>query len=322
MSPRRLVFIIIALLAGGATIFLGRAWLSAERNAHVVTAKAPAQQPQQPTKMVLVAKGDLHAGQFLRPENLKWQPWPEDGVASSYIVSGQHQLEDYVGAIVRNGIGDGEPITDARVVRPGDRGFLAAVLRPGYRAVTVPLTPSEALAGLVFPGDHVDLLATMSLTDPSDKEDSGGAPVQHHASETILTDLRVLALDQRADDQKKDAEVAKTATLEVTPKQAEVIAVVGDIGKLSLSLRSLERDDAQLASEDSGAPTYTFDSDATHLIRPPMRHVEKQRVMVVRGDKASETDFAGGAAVGGSGGNGGGGGGGTPKAAGRPQAIN
>jgi len=321
MSPRRLAFIIIALLAGGATIFLGRAWLAAERSAHVVTAKAPAQQPQ-PTKMVLVAKGDLHAGQFLRPENLKWQPWPEDGVASSYIVSGQHQLEDYVGAIVRNGIGDGEPITDARVVRPGDRGFLAAVLRPGYRAVTVALTPSEALSGLVFPGDHVDLLATMALTDPSDKDDNGGAPVQHHASETILTDLRVLALDQRADDQKKDAEVAKTATLEVTPKQAEVIAVVGDIGKLSLSLRSLERDDAQLASEDSAAPTYTFDSDATHLIRPPMLHVEKQRVMVVRGDKASETDFAGGAAVGNSGGNGGGGGGGAPKATGRAQSIN
>lgn len=309
MSPRRIVFIVIALLAGGATIFLGRAWLAAQRSTHI-EAKAPVVQ-QKPTKMVLVAHGDLHAGQFVRPENLHWQAWPEDGISSSYIVSGQHQLEDYVGAIVRNGIGDGEPITDARVVRPGDRGFLAAVLRPGYRAVTVALTPSEALAGMVFPGDHVDLIATMALSDPSDKDDSNGSPVQHHASETILSDLRVLALDQRADDQKKEAEVAKTATLEVTPKQAEIVAVAGDIGKLSLSLRSLERDDTPAAGEDGAALSYTYDSDATHLIRPPMPRVNKHKVVVVRAEKTSVTDFAGGVAVGGS--NGGGGGSGTPK---------
>ncbi len=312
MSPRRLVFILIALLAGGATIFLGRAWLAAERTVHV-EAKAPPPPAQKPSKMVLVAHGDLHAGQFVRPENLHWQAWPDGGIAPTYIVSGQHQLEDYVGAIVRNGIGDGEPITDARVVRPGDRGFLAAVLRPGYRAVTVALTPSEALAGLVFPGDHVDLIATLALTDPSAKDDAGGSPTQHHASETVLTDLRVLALDQRADDQSKQPAVAKTATLEVTPKQAEVIAVVGEIGKLSLSLRSLEQDEAPAANDEGAALSYTFDSDATRLIRPPMRHVDKQKILVVRGSKVMETDFAGGVATGGGGGGGSSGGGGAPK---------
>lgn len=312
MSPRRLVFILIALLAGGATIFLGRAWLAAERTVHV-EAKAPPPPAQKPSKMVLVAHGDLHAGQFVRPENLHWQAWPDDGIAPTYIVSGQHQLEDYVGAIVRNGIGDGEPITDARVVRPGDRGFLAAVLRPGYRAVTVALTPSEALAGLVFPGDHVDLIATLALTDPSAKDDAGGSPTQHHASETVLTDLRVLALDQRADDQSKQPAVAKTATLEVTPKQAEVIAVVGEIGKLSLSLRSLEQDEAPAANDEGAALSYTFDSDATRLIRPPMRHVDKQKILVVRGSKVMETDFAGGVATGGGGGGSSSGGGGAPK---------
>jgi pilus assembly protein CpaB len=297
MSPRRIIFIVIALVAAGATIFLGRAWLAAERNAQVVQAKAPAPQPK-PEKMVLVAKGDLHAGQFVRPENLRWQAWPDDGVAKSYIVSGDHQLEDYVGAIVRSAIGDGEPITDDRVVRPGDRGFLAAVLRPGYRAVTVPLTPAEANAGFVFPGDHVDLLATMTLNEADpDNPNANSADNQHHASETVLTDLRVLALDQRADDQNKEVSVAKTATLEVTPKQAEVVAVVADIGKLSLSLRSLAKDNGEAADEDTTGVSYTFDSDATHLIRPPIPFGAKQKVFVVRGADVKETDFVRGAAA-------------------------
>jgi pilus assembly protein CpaB len=293
MSPRRIVFIVIALLAAFATIFLGRAWLAAQRNAHVV-AQAPAPKAK-PAKLVLVARGDLHAGEFIRPDNLRWQSWPEDGIAPTYIVSGDHQLEDYVGAIVRNSIGDGEPITDARVVRPGDRGFLAAVLRPGYRAVTVALTPSQALAGLVFPGDHVDLIATLTLADDGVNE-GGNAPRDHHASETVLTNLRVLALDQRADDQKKEVSVAKTATLEVTPKQAEIIAVVGDIGKLSLSLRSLAQDAPEAAGEENAGLSYTFDSDATHLIRPPVRNA-RQKVAVVRGAKVDETDFMHGAAA-------------------------
>ena len=293
MSPRRIVFVVIALIAAGATIFLGRAWLAAERNAHVAV-QAPAQQPK-PEKMVLVARGELHAGQFVRPENLRWQSWPDDGVASTYILSTDHQLEDYVGAIVRAGIGDGEPITDARVVRPGDRGFLAAVLRPGYRAVTVPLSPSQAVAGFVFPGDHIDLIATLTLTDADDANGGNNASHEHHASETVLRDLRVLALDQRADDQNKDVTVAKTATLEVTPKQAEVIAVVGDIGKLSLSLRSLARDEAEVANEDDSRLSYTFDSEATQLIRPPQMNGGKQKVFVVRGSEVKEEDFVRGA---------------------------
>ena len=174
MSPRRIVFILIALVASGATIFLGRAWLIAERNARV---QAQQQQPapvEKTSTMVLVAKGDLHVGQFLRRENLRWQPWPADGVTPSYVVSTQHQLEDYEGAVVRSSLGDGEPVTDARVVRPGDRGFLAAVLKPGYRAVTIPVTPSSSVAGFIFPGDYVDVLATLKVTDEGKDKDKKG----------------------------------------------------------------------------------------------------------------------------------------------------
>ncbi len=288
MSPRRVIFILIALIASGATIFLGRAWLASQRNVQVETPQAAA--PEKPTKQVLVARGPLHAGQFLRAENLRWQTWPDDGISQNYFVSGQNQLEDFVGSVVRSGLGDGEPITAARVVRPGDRGFLAAVVEPGFRAVTVPVTPSSGIAGFVFPGDYVDLLATFSLKDPKQKDDTEQR--EHHASETVLTDIRVLALDQRADDQNKEVTVAKTATLEVTPKQAEVIAVVSEIGKLSLSLRSLGHDDTEMTAEaGNGKLSYTFDSDATHLTAPPVFAGARQKVDVVRGAAVTQMEF-------------------------------
>ena len=292
MSPRRLIFFVIALLASGATIFIGRAWLSAERSVPVVAQASP----EKPSTQILVARGDLHVGQFLRAENLRWQAWPDDAVAQTYVKQGDHQLEDYIGAVVRSGLADGEPVTDVRVVRPGDRGFLAAVLTPGTRAVTVPVTPASSVAGFVFPGDHVDVIATFTLTDPKLSKDDTDNNHDHKASETVLTDIRVLALDQRSDDQNKDVTVAKTATLEVTPKQAEVIAVVSELGKLSLSLRSLGREDAEVATESSaegagGKLSYTFDSDATHLTRPPIFAGAIQTVTVVRGADAKPVEF-------------------------------
>jgi pilus assembly protein CpaB len=285
MSPRRIVFVLIALLASGATMFLGRAWLLAERNAQVAP---PPVAVERPATMVLVARGELHVGQFIRKENLRWQAWPDDNVSQNYVVAGQHQLEDYEGAVVRSGLGDGEPVTDTRVVRPGDRGFLAAVVQPGYRAVTITVTSSSGVAGFVFPGDRVDLLATLRLIDPEQKDN----PHENHAGETVLTNLRVLAIDQRADDQNKEVTVPKTATLEVTPKEAEIIAVVSEIGKLSLSLRSLPSDEAQTASEAGRTgPSYTFDSEATQLIQPPNFAGATHRVVVVRGAEATKLEF-------------------------------
>ena len=283
MSLRRLIFVLIALVASGSTIVIGRMWLEAQRGQQVV--EKPAEQPTGPT--VLVAKGNLPAGSFIRPDNLRWQIWPDANVAPSYIVQSKHRLEDYVGAVVRSGIGDGEPLTDARVVRPGDRGFLAAVLTPGYRAVTVNVSPSSGLAGLVFPGDKVDLIGAFHI----DFENQGNEHFQpHYASETVLSDVRVLAVDQRVDDQNKEVVVAKTATLEVTPKQAEIISVVSEIGKFSLSLRSLApADGATEVAADSRS--FTWDSDAVSMITPPAGAGSTRKVNIIHGDKAESVEF-------------------------------
>src|SRR5260370_11179064 len=166
-------------------MWLGRSYLEAQRQA-ALDAQRQAPAAQQPSTMILVAKGNLPAGQFVRPENLRWQPWPNDGIAPSYIVQGQRQLEDFIGAVVRSAIGDGEPVTETRLVRPRDRGFLAAVLNPGYRAVTVNLTPASGIAGFMFPGHHVAIIVTLSLqTEEKDR----GKTHHNRASETLLQDF-------------------------------------------------------------------------------------------------------------------------------------
>jgi pilus assembly protein CpaB len=288
MSPRRIIFIVVALSIMGFTIFLVRGWIAAQRAE--LEAQRNRQQPvaqQTPSTMVLVAKGPLAAGQFLRPENLRWQAWPDDGASPNYMVQGQHSLEEFIGAVVRSSMSDGDPVTAARVVKPGDRGFLAVVLDPGHRAVTVNLTPSSGVAGFILPGDHVDLIATMSI--PSvDNGKKGGSSRANMASETVLRDVRVLALDQRLDDQNKEVVVAKTATLEVTPKEAEIIGVVAELGKLSLSLRSLATtvgDEVAAAEAAKGKLSYTYDSEATRLFPPPNA---AHGVLVVRGTTSSQ----------------------------------
>jgi len=285
---RRTAFLAIAIIVSLGTVFAARSWLQSQ----LASREAPAPTTVvagAPTKMVLVAKTDMPAGQFVRPENLRWQSWPEDGVAESYVVEGKGKLEDFVGAVVRSGVTNGEPILEGRVVRPGDRGFMAAVLSPGNRAVTVPVTPSSGLAGFVFPGDRVDVILTVTVQPEGKDGQKEGA--ERRASETVLQDIRVLAVDQRADDQKHEITPAKTATLEVTPKQAEIVAVASEMGKLSLSLRSLAQDGQ--ASADT-AP-YTWDSDAASLLRSVPRGGNSgagRKVSVIRGTERTDVDFA------------------------------
>lgn len=304
MSPRRIVFLLISFVAAGIAVVGLR--LATQRPAPVEPAPQVVVAPEKPTTMVLVARGDLKVGQFLRPESTRWQVWPDDGVSPTYLLKSQHDEKEFYGAVVRSALGDGEPITLNRVLRPDEGGFLAAVLKPGMRAVTVNLTASAGVSGLIFPDDHVDLLATLTLADPEGKE-----KIDHHASETVLPNLRVLALDQRLDPQglsskeAKDAQVAKTATLEVTPKQAEIIAVVSEIGRLSLSLRALKADgtpDDEVASNEGDPnhgydPTYTFDSEATKIIQPP--GASGPKVVVVRGSDPTVVEVGTGSGHGG-----------------------
>lgn len=232
MRLRTVIMLLIAVGTAAGTAFVARNWIANQRallDAEFASRQvAPA--PKVTAMEILVAKRGLPVGTFLKLAQFEWRPFPEDGVAETYIR--REGFEDTIleGAVLRAGLTAGDPLTAGRLVRPGERGFLAAVLKPGMRAVSVPINATTGISGFVFPGDGVDLLLTHKVK-------IGGT--HRRATETLLHDIRVLAVDQRTNDQEGEPTLAKTATLEVKPKQAEVIAVAMEMGRLSLALRAL-----------------------------------------------------------------------------------
>ena len=267
MRPRTLILFLVALILAGGTAILVRSWLAQQRT---VEQAAPSAPPAAPQKSVLVARGPIARGQILKPVDYAWQPWPEGGIDRAYIVAGTKPIEAFAGWVARDPFVPGEPITEAKIVAPGSRGFLAAVLNPGMRAVSVPVTRTSGISGFVFPGDQVDILITHSF--PTKGGD--GDAVQRKAAETILHDVRVLAVDQKLESKGGEPVVAQTATLEVTPKQSEIIAVATEMGKLSLSLRSLVPSATEESAADSSgtldAGTYTRDYEVSRLLPKPL----------------------------------------------------
>ncbi len=286
MRQRAVIFIILAAFFGLGTIYFARSWVSRERVQ--VAQPAPVEKP---ALSVLVAAHDLPTGSFIRPEDLRWQTWPEGQLADTYLVKDKDPPEALTGAVVRLRIVAGEPITNNRVIKPGDRGFLAAVLTPGMRAVAVPVTPISGVAGLVFPGDHVDVILAHQIRN----DGAGNQPgVTGFASETVLTDLRVLAIDQSTADVEGKPVLAKTVTFEVTPKQVEAIEVASTLGNLYLSLRGIAGSDTEadgMATADNETPSHgtrsvshTWDSDVSPLIHHGTPD-QAPAVTILRGSK-------------------------------------
>lgn len=283
MSARSIVLIAAALLLVIGTVFVARAWLDSQRQV-----AAPAPEPKKVEAVrVLVAEVALPAGTFLKEEHMRWQAWSTGAqIPESYLVMTNTQPTDLFGAVIRRGIAAGEPITRGRIIKPGERGFMAAVLTPGYRAMSIKIGADSGVAGLVFPGDRVDIILTHNL-----EKDDGE---QHRASETVLMNVRVLALDSRVDDETGQPKLAKTATLELMPKQVEILSVARELGRLSLSLRALAKNEAELErlanSEEpleepkpTSGKTYTWDAEASVLVRWP--ESDGDQVTVVRGNK-------------------------------------
>jgi pilus assembly protein CpaB len=294
MQPRAIILVAVAVIMVGGTIFFARSWLNSERQAIEASRKQP--EKAKPKHYVLVAKVNLPAGTFLKKNHMTWQAWPTDSLHKSYIQRKGFAQNSMFGVVVRKHIAAGQPITGGSIVKPGQRGFMAAVLNPGMRAVSLRTSAVSSVAGFVFPGDRVDILLTH-------RPGGRGAPL---VSETMMTGVRVLAIDQKVTDGAQRAKVGKTVTIEVTPRQAEVMAVAADLGKLSLSLRSLRRTDAQgkeqllangvvldLDALDRRKPhrgtTYTSDAGASMLLRRKVS--DKITVTIVRGTKRSAVSF-------------------------------
>jgi len=232
MDVRKLVLLVGALLIAGVTAFMARSMFA---DGAVATAKAA---PEPPGNEVLVAAKPLPLGTIIAADMLVFQPWPKDMVEKAYFQKGETDPATLVGKVVRHTIMAGQPVAQGALVGPGENGFLAAALSPGMRAITVSVSITSGVGGFVFPGDRVDLVLTQEVPGAE------GQPLR--TSETIVRNLRVLAVDQRVDDTTTEAKVGRTATLEVTPKLVEKIAVARTFGSLSLSLRSIAESAAEL----------------------------------------------------------------------------
>jgi len=194
---------------------------------------------------ILVARKALPVGTIIDQESLTYQAWPKEMVQNAYYVEGgpDGDISKLLGTVVRNPITAGQPVTRGSIVGPNDRGFLAAALGPGMRAVTVPVSATSGVAGFIFPGDRVDVVLTQEVA-------GGGEGPPLRVSETIVRNMRVLATDQRIDSKDEEGKtvpkVFSTVTLEATPRIAEKVAVAQSVGLLSLSLRSIAENAAEL----------------------------------------------------------------------------
>ena len=228
----------LALLVGALVIAVVTAIMAKNMFAGASAPQASAAPAVPVGPKVLVAKKALPVGTIIDADSFSFQPWPKELMQSAYYVDGSPDSNpaQLMGTVVRYPLTAGQPVTRGSLVGPQDRGFLAAALTAGMRAITVPVNVTSGVAGFVFPGDHVDIVLTQQVQGGGD-----GPPLK--AAETILRNVRVLATDQRITDKDADGKTqVKTfsnVTLEVTPRIAEKIAVAQSLGTLSLSLRSI-----------------------------------------------------------------------------------
>ena len=235
----------VALLVGALIIAVVTAVLAKNMFVGAGAAQAEAAPAVPMGPKILVARKALPVGTIIDQESFTFQAWPKEMVQNAYYIEGapDADMSKLLGTVVRNPVTAGQPVTRGSIVGPNDRGFLAAALGPGMRAVTVPVSATSGVAGFIFPGDRVDVVLTQEVKGGGD-----GPPLR--VSETIVRNMRVLATDQRIDSKDEEgktvAKVFSTVTLEATPRIAEKVAVAQSVGLLSLSLRSIAENAAEL----------------------------------------------------------------------------
>jgi pilus assembly protein CpaB len=343
MSLRAVLLGLALLLLLVSGVFFVRAYLIS-----LTPPPAPAQvaapPPPPPVNMVLVAAAPIPTGTFLKDELLRWQAWPSQTLDPNYMLEGKVDIKSLGIAVALHDLAAGEPVVEGKIARPGDRGFLAAVLKPGMRAMAIGVSDITGVAGLVYPGDRVDILLTHDVPTSSGKIASNakaaaaaavpGAPATsetspakpatgtsassmpdakagvvydprqaHRVTETLLMNVRILAIDQILT-HPGQPQGTRTVTIEVTPKESELLTVAQDLGKLSLTLRGLAKGpgesntitDIRDVPEPDPGTTYTFDTEVSHVplpapIRPPAHvgvYVPENKIEVNRGGKVEQ----------------------------------
>ncbi|WP_298242316.1 Flp pilus assembly protein CpaB [uncultured Bradyrhizobium sp.] len=270
MNTARIVVLVIALAAGGVAAYLASGYQNAPAPVAPVAEKLP-------TVEVLIAKNDIQLGQALKPDDLQWQTWPAATASNAFIRrdSRPEAQTQIAGSIARVPLMQGEPIREQKLVRAEGSGFMAAILPSGMRAVSTEISAETGAGGFILPNDRVDIVLTRRLKNP----DANGALAGNDLilSEVILTNIRVLAIDQAPKEKDgQTAVVGKTVTLELKPDQVATLSAARQGGTLQLALRSIVDANAVEGSIQDKAAKVT---DGINVIRfgVPARQLTSQK---------------------------------------------
>lgn len=244
MNRSRVIILVLAAFAAGVAALLVRGLLGGG------TPSVQASIAPKPAAMteVLVAESAIQPGTAITPTMVRWQSWPKDSVDSSFITKSENPDRDVIvkGTVARAPLTAGEPLTATKIVHADSASFMSAQLAPGMRAVSISISTDTGAGGFILPNDRVDVMMTQKVSESP----------RRYASRVILSDVRVLAMDQTfAQDKDRKTVLAKTATLELAPDQATLLTRSAAAGTISLTLRPLD-DQHNIASRtdhrDSG----------------------------------------------------------------------
>jgi pilus assembly protein CpaB len=231
MSKTRIIVLGVAIGAAGLAALMAKGFIGKKPDKEVVEVN------KVPMVEVLVAAKDLSMGERLIDGSIVWRDWPKSNVVDAMVTKDEKPdaLSVFQSARARLPIFKDEPVLDRKVVEPGQRGFMSAILPKGYRAISVGVSERSTAGGFILPNDRVDVLLTRKFDDAK-----GGKKVN---TETVFTNVRVLAINQTFKQETSNENVTvtegKTATLELDPRQIEVLSMVESAGELSLALRSI-----------------------------------------------------------------------------------
>jgi len=255
MKVARLAVLGIAVVAGG-----GAALLAGRSDA---PPPPPAPAPAIVTVDILVARKDINIGQALLADDMGWAAWPAESANPLFVRKSDRPgaVEQLAGAIARVPIAGGEPLRESKLIKANGSGYMAAILPAGMRAVSTEISPETGAGGFILPNDRVDVLLTRR-----DKEAERLTGIESVVAETLLSDVRVLAIDQNVEEKNgQRVVVGKTATLELLPRQAETLGMGRLQGILSLALRSIV--DADRTKRPSDTPEDLGTSNRVNMVR-------------------------------------------------------
>ncbi len=278
MSPMRIIILLLALAAAGGAAFLVLQ-LSKPQILTETRDKLVVEEREVSEVDVLTVTRDFAVGETIKAEDMQWSPWPKANAVDGYYVqtAAPASMETLAGAVVKAALYKGEPLLPQKIVIKGEQGLLASMMDPEMRAISIEISAESASGGFILPNDRVDLILTYEQKGEPDR----GIPERTVAT-TIITNVRVLAIDQNfaTTAEGETARLGSTATIEVSPREAELVAMSASVGEVSLALRPL---DTAVSGTDRNPRTELLEGTSG----------SGQGITIIRNGKASATGVGG-----------------------------